>query len=687
MASCQIFWHHIDNEYQNQLHSTAFRSTPGSSAAGVPGDGEERKRNTPTFSKARSGLYLAPQWDVYNSRDVFDALFAPPAPFACPAGTVFPGGASGAAMLTSLQPSIQSYADVISRVTGIDVEIVDKDMVRVAGTGIYASSIGASLSEAGEIYKEVMRRHETVLVQSPRYDAICERCLDKDNCQERFSLATPIMAEKDLLGVIGLVCFTDVDRARVIASLDSYTTFISFLADALAHKIGEQNKLARTTQLLEVMLTAVDAPGQGIMLFDANGDALFCNAPARELFGLPPGAAMPLDRIQRSGTSLYGLEEFEVMPPGGKPHTLLGRMMEQPGGAHRGLTLFVFELPTHLTQLAGDLACGGGESGFDKLIGRSPALQKLKDRALQVADSSSTVLITGESGTGKELLARAIHQASSRRDKPFIAINCGGIPDTLLESELFGYVSGAFTGASAKGRMGKFELAEGGVIFLDEISAMPLYVQVKLLRVLQERVIIRLGSNRLIHVNVRVIAASNENLLECVRRNVFRDDLYYRLNVIPLDIPALRGRVGDVPILAEYFLQKYCALFGKAIPRLRTSFLRFLSEYSWPGNVRELEHVLEYAVNMMPESGALGLESLPGKLLDAFESERAGRDAQKLSAAGGQNGIEPLAALEERAIRQALALHGRTTRGKKAAARALGLSLATLYRKMQHFSL
>lgn len=587
-------------------------------------------------------------------------------------------------MLTSLQPSIQSYADVISRVTGIDVEIVDSDMVRVAGTGIYASTIGASLAEAGEVYKEVMRRHETVLVQSPRYDTICDRCLDKENCQERFSLATPIMAETQLFGVIGLVCFTDADRARVIESLDSYTAFISFLADALAHKISEQNKLARTTQLLEVMLQAVDAPGQGIMLFDAGGSLLFRNAPARELFGLAQEAAMPLDSIQRSGTSLYGLEEFEATPPGGKAHTLLGKMMElQPGG----VTLFVFELPTHLTLLAGGLASGGGESGFDKLIGTSPALQKLKDRAMQVADSSSTVLITGESGTGKELLARAIHQASSRRDKPFIAINCGGIPDTLLESELFGYVSGAFTGASAKGRMGKFELAEDGVIFLDEISAMPLYVQVKLLRVLQERVIIRLGSNRLIHVNVRVIAASNENLLECVQRNAFRDDLYYRLNVIPLDIPALRDRVGDVPILAEYFLQKYCDLFGKARPRLRASFLRFLSEYSWPGNVRELEHIMEYAVNMMPESGALGLESLPGQLLDTLKAGHAGEDAQAALASTGQDAIEPLAVLEEHAIRHALELHGRTTPGKKAAARALGLSLATLYRKMQQFSL
>lgn len=586
-------------------------------------------------------------------------------------------------MLASLQTRVQAYADVIFRVTGVDVEIVDSNMVRVAGTGVYAAQVGASLADAGEVYREVMRRHETVLVRSPRHHAICARCPDRDNCQERFSLATPIVVDGALVGVIGLVCFNDEDREKVLASLDSYTAFISFLADALAHKISQQNKLAETSQLLEVMLKAVDVPGQGILLFDADGGLLFCNAPARDLFGLGPGVTVHRDCIQRSGSSLYDFDEFEVSPTDGKVHTLLGKVARLFPGSRQGVTLFVFELPTRLARLAGDLVSGGMEAGFDKLIGNSTALRKLKDRALQVADSSSTVLITGESGTGKELLARAIHQASPRHDKPFIAINCGGIPDTLLESELFGYVSGAFTGASTKGRMGKFELAEGGVIFLDEISAMPLYVQVKLLRVLQERVIIRLGSNKLFHVDVRVIAASNENLGECIARNAFRDDLYYRLNVIPLDIPPLRERAGDVPILAEYFLQRYCSLFGKAKPRLRTSVLGLLEAYPWPGNVRELEHVMEYAVNMLSKSGGLSLEHLPGKLLDSLKSaptEKAARPPE-------QGAVEPLAALEERAIRAALDKYGRSTQGKKAAAGALGLSLATLYRKMQTFSI
>lgn len=592
-----------------------------------------------------------------------------------------------ASALSAIQPYVQSYADVISKVTGIDVEIMDSAMTRVAGTGIYAGAVGQNLAQAGEIYKEVMRTQQTILVESPRHHAICARCQELENCRERFSLATPIADKDGLYGVIGLVCFNDADRARIMDSLDSFTAFISFLADALAMKIGETERLNRATHFLDLMLRAVDIPGQGIMLFNHDGSLLYCNQPARDFLAIEEGRLPAIGSIQRSGNRIYGYDEFEVVAPDGKSHSVPGRMVELDIDGGGQAVLFVFELPSRLAQLAGDLSSSTQDSDLNKLIGNSSALNALKAKVMQVADSASTVLITGESGTGKELLARAIHHAGQRRDAPFIAINCGGIPDTLLESELFGYVSGAFTGASNKGRMGKFELAEGGVIFLDEISAMPLYVQVKLLRVLQERVVIRLGSNRLIPVNVRVIAASNEDLRDCIQRNAFREDLFYRLNVIPLDIPPLRDREGDVPILADFFLEKYCTLFQKPKPRLRSSVLRLLERHTWPGNVRELEHAIEYAVNMMPDDGSLGIDCLPGKMLE--EVERGARAAAPPAAgpAPGAAEIVPLDALEERAVRKALERFGTSTEGKKQAAAALGLSLATLYRKMKAFSI
>ncbi|MDL2216245.1 sigma 54-interacting transcriptional regulator [Desulfovibrio sp. OttesenSCG-928-M14] len=592
-------------------------------------------------------------------------------------------------MLADIQPYVQSYAEVISKVTRIDVEIMDRSMVRIAGTGVYAGAVGSNLKKAGEIYKEVLRTRSTVLVESPRHHAICAACADKENCRERFSLATPIADAERLYGVIGLVCFNDEDRSRVMASLESYTAFISFLADALALKIGETERLNRATHFLDLMLQAVDVPGQGVMLFNYDGSPLYCNTPARDLLGVTPDRLPAIGSIQRTGNTLYGYDEFEVSAPNGQIHNLPGRMVELDAGAPGKAVVFVFELPTRLARLAGDMSSAGTFSDFDKIIGSSPALERLKSRAMQVSESASTVLVTGESGTGKELLARAIHNAGPRKNAPFIAINCGGIPDTLLESELFGYVSGAFTGASSKGRMGKFELAEGGVIFLDEISAMPLYVQVKLLRVLQERVIIRLGSNKLMPVDVRVIAASNEDLRECINRHTFREDLFYRLNVIPLDMPPLRNREGDVAILADFFLEKYCRLFNKKKPRLRPSLLRLLESYSWPGNVRELEHVVEYAVNMMPENGILGVDSLPGKLLEEIQrgSQLKPVEGRNEEQAPLKDAILPLRLLEERAIRAALGRFGSSTEGKKMAAKALGLGLATLYRKIKEFSI
>ena len=585
--------------------------------------------------------------------------------------------------LAAIQPYVQSYAEVISRITGIDVEIMDDRMVRVAGTGIYAEGVGQSLVR-GEIYKEVLRSGRTVVVENPREHALCLRCGERDHCRELFSLSTPIAEDGTAYGVIGLVCFTEQDRERLAGALASYAAFITFLAESLAHKASDQARLTQAGRLLDLMFQVVDAPGQGVMLFDYSGKLIHGNTAAKELLGLGTADRPDISMISRIGAGLYEFEEFEVRPPTRAPQSVLGRMVELDARSQGKVTLFVFELPNRLGRLVGDLSTPGADTGFDGIIGSSPALRKIKDKAMKVADSSSTILITGESGTGKELLARAIHRAGARRDHPFIAINCGGIPDTLLESELFGYVSGAFTGASSRGRMGKFELAEGGVIFLDEISSMPLYLQVKLLRVLQEKVIVRLGSNRLVRVNVRVVAAANEDLQDCIRRNTFREDLYYRLNVIPLYMPALRERKGDVPILAEYFVEKYCGLFNKSQPRLRASLVRLLESYPWPGNVRELEHVLEYAINMMPDKGPLTLDCLPPLVRPESSSGAADAPAPVQPV---ELPLEPLHVLEKRALHSALERFGPSTEGKKRAAAALGISLATLYRKMTSFEL
>ena len=234
-------------------------------------------------------------------------------------------------------------------------------------------------------------------------------------------------------------------------------------------------------------------------------------------------------------------------------------------------------------------------NSLDNIIGQSPAVEKLKNTIRTIAPTSSTVLIYGESGTGKELVARAVHACSPRSGEPFVSINCGAFPETLLESELFGYVKGAFTGANQNKR-GLFEVADGGTIFLDEISEMSVSMQVKLLRVLQERTIRPIGGTQEAAIDVRVIAATNKDLSEMVRANTFREDLYYRVSVIPIQVPPLRERREDLELLANHFLKKYAAAAQKSIVRLGPESLDALRSYEWPGNVRELENTIERAV-------------------------------------------------------------------------------------------
>jgi two-component system response regulator PilR (NtrC family) len=234
-------------------------------------------------------------------------------------------------------------------------------------------------------------------------------------------------------------------------------------------------------------------------------------------------------------------------------------------------------------------------NSLDNIIGASPAMNKLKQTVRTVASTQSTVLVYGESGTGKELVARAVHICSPRETEPFVSINCGAFPETLLESELFGYVKGAFTGANQNKR-GLFEVATGGTIFLDEIGEMTMTMQVKLLRVLQERCVRPVGGTDEIAIDVRVIAATNRDLEKQVAENTFREDLYYRLNVIPVTVPPLRDRREDIPLLANHFLRKYAPAAGKDITRVSAASLSSLASYDWPGNVRQLENTIERAV-------------------------------------------------------------------------------------------
>jgi len=322
------------------------------------------------------------------------------------------------------------------------------------------------------------------------------------------------------------------------------------------------------------------------------------------------------------------------------------------------------------------------DSGLQKLLGRSAAMEHVFSIIRQVAPSKTTVLIEGESGTGKELVAQAIHSLSGRPENKFVAVNCAALSPQLLESELFGHEKGSFTGAGQR-RIGRFEQADGGTIFLDEIGEIDAGTQVRLLRVLSERTIERVGSNASIPVNVRVIAATNKSLKKLVQEGKFREDLYFRLNVVHIQMPPLRDRREDIPLLATAFLKEFARENNKEFKPLSRDALEAVRNYQWPGNVRELRTAMEHGV-VMSNSASIGLHHLPPQLQDT-SPEAAPQERPEDNAPNTQNGLVPagvlnLSLLERNAIQQALA---QSNGNKTAAAHLLGISRRTLQRKLQ----
>ena len=315
--------------------------------------------------------------------------------------------------------------------------------------------------------------------------------------------------------------------------------------------------------------------------------------------------------------------------------------------------------------------------GFEGVIGNSPQMHDVIDRLKRIAPTDASVLIQGATGTGKELVAQAIHQNSPRKNKPFVALNCAALSENILESELFGHVRGAFTDAS-NDRVGKFEYAHGGTLFLDEVGDMPIATQIKLLRVLENSEITRVGSNEAIHVNVRILSATNRNLEESIEGGSFRSDLYHRLKVITINLPRLADRSQDIPLLIEHFVKLFAKRHHKKVPSISAAARRRLMGYDWPGNVRQLRNVVESMV-VVDYDGVLDVDDLPSELGTPGEAPVEGRGDSLAGLVG-----KPLAELERLFIAETLQ---QTGGNREAAAELLGIGQRTLYRKIKEYQL
>ncbi|MFZ5590247.1 MAG: sigma-54-dependent Fis family transcriptional regulator [Bacillota bacterium] len=528
----------------------------------------------------------------------------------------------------------QQVADAISAVLGVEAEIVDDEYTIIAGTGKYKSLVGqkdyeAVFPESPYLYSTVLRTGRSFIVEDADRDFI----YGPNPLGEMCEICCPIILEQKTIGVIGLIAFNQQQKETMLQQKETWHSFLTHMARLLADSVIAQKSYDNLQVTNQLLSTVIESISNGIIYVDKNATIVHCNSKACAITGLPRDKLTgrhiseiwpetPVLQVLHSGKGYIDREEYysngrRITHLLVSSHPIL--LNNRPAGA-----VITFRDMAEVRQLAFRLTDSQYELSFAHIRGNSKAIREVKELAMQVARSSSSILITGESGTGKELFARAIHFASPRRNKPFIIVNCGAIPETLLESELFGYEEGAFTGAKKGGRPGKFELANGGTILLDEIGDLPLHLQVKLLHVLQRRQIERVGGNKIIPVDVRVIAATNRDLEAMCRSGEFREDLYYRLSVIPLQVPPLYERKEDIPELMHYFLEKYCQLLEKDIAGFSPGVIDLFSSYRWPGNVRELENSVEYAVNM-ERSSMITMESVPPRLL-VFSRKNASHD-------------------------------------------------------------
>lgn len=584
-------------------------------------------------------------------------------------------------MLNNLEvrQTILPVAKSIAAVLDVEIMIFDNNSNIVGGTVKNNKEYFL-----GNVYNYIVKTGNPIVIEEPGFHNLCYKCINHNNCFKTAKICYPIRFQDQTIGVLSLVGFTLEHKEKMLHKKNEYLIFLERMSEMVSAKVSEVKKVHELKVAAIEREHILDLVSEGIIEVNETGIVNYFNLAAEKLLrihrsrvigrsikNIMPNFILSNESDEKTG---YKKKEIKVYKEDGTEiscYVSTKFLIDNNRNVGEIITLYDAE---EIKKMHADYYYNIIQ--FDDIIGKSEKICNIKKEAAIAAQGPSRILITGESGTGKELFARAIHNSSLVRSGPFVAINCAAIPETLLESELFGYEGGAFTGAKKEGKLGKFELADGGTLFLDEVGDMPLYLQAKLLRVLQEGRIQRLGGTKDIIINVRIISATNKDLIKLVENNRFREDLFFRLNVIPLNIPPLADRKEDIITLINHFLNKYNVLFNKKIISLSKKAEDILINYSWPGNVRELENVIEYSMNMQ-SGNEITVDNLPNYIIN---SEAYGHTENK--------SLQTMVCkFEKNILLEKIKEYGNSLEAKNKIANDLDIGIATLYRKLKVYGI
>lgn len=575
-------------------------------------------------------------------------------------------------LLKSISSELHHIIESIHAIIDIDITIVDQNLQRIVSTNPRDINIGKAAPKNSAFHQCLITGHQ-YFIENPRKDSICLNCYNREDCKELIELCMPITFNQDIIGVLGMCAFDERVKNYLLSNQGDFLNLQNQLSHIISTILNEKDIGIQLQYRSAELITLINSLNEGIIIFNKNKKILNTNKCLNEKLALNPDKLPSIEKILGRET-FQALEKIDFSGEIG-PVSLNGFnfiINSNPIKLNDGSKKDTILTLTDFNKMKESVFRSEKDKNlitFDDIVGESEALVYARQQAIQVAEKDVSVMLIGETGTGKEIFARAIHTLSHRKNDIFIPINCGAIPESLIESELFGYEKGSFTGASSTGKKGKFEIASQGTLFLDEIGDLDFSMQVKLLRALEEKEITRVGGTTTIKVNPRIISATHRDIQSMIQKNTFRRDLYYRLNVVPIYIPPLRERGFDIIILARHFLYHFSKVYKKNILGFTRECERFLMNYSYPGNIRELRNLIEYAI-IFEEDDIIGIENISKKV-------KINGEAKILSLA------EMTKKYEKNIIENKLKSVGDDLASKQQVAKELGISIATLYRKLE----